>query len=67
LVFEPIPMEMLYTPAYKPQVLVKVNGLAAVCPARNCGYSYVEATSGTITNVQLNGNKVTINAQDLVG
>jgi hypothetical protein len=67
LVFEPIPMEMLYAPAYRPQVLVKVNGLAAVCPAQNCGYSYVAATSGTITNVQLNGNKVTINAQDFVG
>lgn len=33
LMFEPIPMEMLYTPAYKPQVLVTVNDLAAVCPA----------------------------------
>jgi hypothetical protein len=66
LVFEPIPMEMLYTPAKAPQVLVKVNGLAAVCPAQNCDYNYVAATSGSITNVQLNGNKVTIDAHDLV-
>jgi hypothetical protein len=58
--FEPIPMEMLYTPAKNPQVIVKVNGIPAVCPAQNCDYSYVAATSGTITDVQLNGNKVTI-------
>jgi len=27
LMFEPIPLEMLYAPATKPQVLVKVNGI----------------------------------------
>jgi hypothetical protein len=41
--FDPIPMEMLYTPAYKPQVLVKVNGLDAVCPDLNCDFTYFEA------------------------
>jgi hypothetical protein len=66
LVFDPIPMEMLYTPARKPQVLVTVNGLAAVCPKQNCDYSYVPETPGKITGVELTGQTVKIKAKDLV-
>jgi hypothetical protein len=51
--FEPVPLEMLYTPAQKPQVLVTVNGIPAVCPAQNCDYSYIEGGSGKVTDVQL--------------
>ena len=35
-------MEMLYTPVFKPQVRVQVNGLDAVCPEQNCDYVYKE-------------------------
>ena len=38
--WDSIPMEMLYTPVFKPQVRVQVNGLDAVCPEQNCDYVY---------------------------
>jgi hypothetical protein len=44
--FEPAPLEMLYTKATVPQVRVTVDGLPAVCPLNNCGYSYVDAGAG---------------------
>jgi hypothetical protein len=40
LFFDPVPLEMLYTPATSPQVLVTVNDLPAMCPAFNCDYAY---------------------------
>ena len=43
LLFEPIPMEMLYTDVQGPQVKVKVDGLDALCVGFNCEYSYEEA------------------------
>jgi len=49
LIFEPIPLEMLYASAEKPQVLIKVNGLEGVCPLFNCDYVYTQPTS-EITN-----------------
>jgi hypothetical protein len=64
--FEPVPLEMLYTPAQKPQVLVTVNGIPAVCPARNCDYSYIEGGSGKVTDVQLQGENLKIEAEGLV-
>jgi len=65
--FDPIPMEMLYTPAYKPQVLVKVNGLDAVCPEFNCDFTYFEADDvPSVVGAEFNSedNSLTITAID---
>ncbi len=32
LLFEPVPLEMLYADAQAPQVRVKINGIDGVCP-----------------------------------
>ena len=45
LMFEPVPMEMLYNDAEKPQVLVTINGIDGVCPDFNCDFVYVDAPS----------------------
>ena len=42
LLFEPIPLEMIYTDAQNPQVRVKVNGIDGVCPEFNCDYTYID-------------------------
>ena len=55
LMFEPIPLSMLYTDSQKPQVTVKVNGLDGVCPEFNCDYVYVDPTS-LITGQTLSGD-----------
>jgi hypothetical protein len=62
--FEPVPLEMLYTPAEVPQVTVRVNGLPAVCPKNNCGYSYIEAGEQSITQISLSGTDLTIEGSD---
>ena len=56
---------MLYTTATTPQVRVSVNGLPAVCPDNNCGYSYLEAGDATVTGTTLNGLNVVIAGTDL--
>ena len=43
--FEPVPLEMLYHDATKPQVLVKVDGIEGLCPNFNCDYLYKTAPS----------------------
>jgi len=43
--FEPVPLEMLYHDADKPQVLVKVNKIEGLCPNFNCDYVYGTAAS----------------------
>jgi hypothetical protein len=55
---------MLYTAATEPQVRVSVNGLPAVCPEHNCGYSYLEAGDATVTATTLNGLTVVIAGTD---
>ena len=45
IMFEPVPLEMLYHDADKPQVMVKVKGLEGICPGFNCDYQYKAATS----------------------
>jgi hypothetical protein len=62
--FEPVPLEMLYTPAEVPQVRVKVNGLPAVCPDNNCGYSYIEAGEQSITQISLSGTALRIDGSE---
>jgi len=46
-------MEFLYTDEQKPQVLVTVKDLPAICAGINCDYAYTEPTS-EITAVTLN-------------
>ena len=64
LMFEPIPMEMLYTAATRPQVLVNVNGIPAACANNNCDYLYVDTTA-LITGQSLSGDTLTITGTNL--
>jgi len=45
LMFEPVGLEFLYSDAQKPQVLVDVDGLPALCLNLNCDYSYIAASA----------------------
>lgn len=64
LFFDPVPLEMLYTPATRPQVQVTVDDLPAVCPHFNCGFAYVEAV-GEVTSQTLDGRNMEIKGIDL--
>lgn len=64
LMFEPVPLSMLYTDAQKPQVLISVNGIEGVCPEFNCDYVYVD-TASLITGQSLSGNDLTITGTGL--
>lgn len=57
-------MEMLYTDAEKPQVLITVNGIDGVCPDHNCDFVYVEAPS-VITSQTLTDGVLTIQGTNL--
>ena len=45
LFFEPVGLDFLYSSSLTPQVRVNIDGIKAVCPNLNCGYSYVASTS----------------------
>lgn len=47
--YEPIPFEMLRTFETKPQLMVTVDGLPAVCGELQCDFAYINAT-GNITS-----------------
>ena len=65
LMFEPVPLEFIYTDATKPQVLVTVNNIAGVCPEFNCDYLYVNPV-GEITEQSLSAdNVVTVRGTNL--
>lgn len=64
IMFEPIPLEMLYTAATRPQVLVNVDGMPAACSKNNCDYLYVDS-SASITSQSLSGNTLTISGSNL--
>lgn len=49
LEFSPIPFEMLKTYETKPQVIVNVNGLPAVCHNVTCDFTYME-TVGEVSS-----------------
>jgi hypothetical protein len=59
LFYEPVPFEFLYTYETKPQVIVNVAGIEAVCDSLDCGYNYVLPTS-LITGTSLTGTTLTI-------
>jgi len=60
LMFEPVPLEMLYHDAAKPQVLVKVNKIDGLCPSFNCDYVYGTAPSEITAQALVNGKEITI-------
>jgi len=64
IMFEPIPMEMLYAAATKPQILVNVDGIPAACANLNCDYLYVDLPS-LVTSQSLTGNTLTIGGTNL--
>jgi hypothetical protein len=41
LMFEPVGLEFMRTDALSPQVIVKIDGLEALCTGVNCDYAYV--------------------------
>lgn len=45
LLFEPVPLEMLFTDEQEPQVRVKVNGMDALCVTFDCSYTFEGATN----------------------
>jgi len=63
--FEPVPLDMLYHDAEKPQVLVKVNKLAGICHGFNCDYVYETATSKITAQALANGKDVKITGTSL--
>jgi len=64
LLFEPIPMEMLYTAATRPQILVEVDGVPAACKNVNCDYLYIAETS-SVDSMSISGNDITIQGTNL--
>jgi hypothetical protein len=64
LFHEPIPMELLYSDATSPQVLVTIDDLPVACPALNCDYVYTP-TSARITGQSVVGRLVTIDGTGL--
>ena len=45
LIYEPVPLEFLRTYTQSPQVLVKIDGFAALCANLTCDYSYISDAS----------------------
>jgi len=66
LLYEPIPFEMLRTYETKPQLVVSVDGLPAVCQNVDCDFTYA-ATVGEVTEVAFDepSGLVTITGTDL--
>lgn len=65
LMFEPVPLEMLYHDAEKPQVMVKVKGIEGLCPGFNCDYEYEAATSSITAQALANKKELTITGTGL--
>ena len=63
--FEPVPLEMLFHDAEKPQVMVKVKGLEGICPDFNCDFEYKAATSEITAQVLANEKDITITGTGL--
>ena len=56
LMFEPIPLEFLHTYTESPQVLVTIDGFAALCANLTCDYSYF--TDGSTINTQTTASSI---------
>jgi hypothetical protein len=62
--FEPITLDFLTSDAQSPQVLVKVDGISALCAHVNCDYTYVPSV-GAVTDQSLSGTTLTITGTNL--
>ena len=65
IMFEPVPLEMLYHDADKPQVMVKVKGLEGICSGFNCDFEYKAATSEITAQALANDKEITITGTGL--
>lgn len=64
--FSPIGLEFLYTSVTKPQVLVSIDDLPALCVNLNCDYQYVASTSKVTQQTYDTATKVlTVTGTDL--
>lgn len=61
--FEPVPLEFLRTEAQAPQVLVKVNGIDALCPNLNCDFIYKNVKS-SISTQAFDGQRTVVMSGD---
>ena len=59
-----VPFEMLRTAHEKPQIFVKIDGMAAICIGLNCDYEY-ETPEGEITGMSVNGLDVSLSGTNL--
>lgn len=57
--YEPVPFEFLHTAETKPQVIVSVDGIEAVCASLACDYTYV-AAQAQIDSFSLTGTQLSI-------
>mmetsp|Transcript_33613 Transcript_33613/g.44334 ORF Transcript_33613/g.44334 Transcript_33613/m.44334 type:complete len:308 (-) Transcript_33613:8160-9083(-) len=65
LMFEPVPLEMLYHDADKPQVMIKVKGIEGLCPGFNCDYLYAAAPSEITAQALASEKEITITGTSL--
>jgi len=61
---EVLPFEMLYTANTKPQVIVTIGDMPAVCANVYCNYEY-QSTTALVTAISVSGLDVTITGVDL--
>jgi hypothetical protein len=64
LLFFPIPFEMLETYEEKPQMLVEIDHMPAVCHSMDCGFTHIAAV-GEITSFTVAGGKLTVTGTNL--
>ena len=64
IMYPAVPFEMLRTAHEKPQIRVKVDGMAAICTGLMCDYEY-EAPQGLITGFSVNGLDISIQGSNL--
>jgi len=64
LMFEPMGLEFIKTDSQKPQVLVTIDGIVALCPNDNCDYTYTDSES-IVSAQSLVGNEITITGTGL--
>ncbi len=64
LFYEPVPFDFLYTVETKPQVIVTVDGVEAVCTSLNCSYDYV-TPAAEITGFSYTGTTLTITGTNI--
>jgi hypothetical protein len=62
--FFPVPFEMLETYEEKPQMLVEIGEMPAVCHSMDCGFMHIP-TVGEITAFSLSTGRLTVTGTNL--